>query len=374
MPEPDSLANPNAPVQAPLKSHLPSLDGVRAFSILLVILAHSSTALQRFSYFNNFGTLGVCIFFVISGLLITWLMIREREATGNFSLRDFYIRRFLRIIPAFWLLILVVTLLRAAGQITISWADIARSFTFTHDYPLSLVHPLESPYAWWLGHTWSLSVEEQFYLIWPALFAFLPSRYSPRLALIIVFCGPFLRIANYYFFPALRGYEGDLFHTRIDILMAGCASAYLLESPVWSSWVKKVPVWPVVAVTGAFLFVVEPALSSHLTFHSHVQAVFGTVLPTVETLAVVVTLLALVAGRPGVIPRFLNLAFVRHIGRLSYGLYLWQQLFLGPGSAPTIFTLLIRLAGIYLAALCSYRFLELPLIGLRRKFRHGVSV
>lgn len=374
MPEPDSLANPNAPAQTPLKSHLPSLDGVRAFSILLVILAHSSGALRRFAFFNDFGTLGVCIFFVISGMLITWLMIRERDATGNFSLRDFYIRRFLRIIPAFWLLILVVTLLRAAGQITISWVDIARSFTFTHDYPLSLVHPHEFPYAWWLGHTWSLSVEEQFYLIWPALFAFLPGKYSPRLALIMMFSGPFLRIANYYFFPALRGYEGDLFHTRIDILMAGCAAAYLLESPGWSRRIKKVPVWPVVAVAGVLLFLVDPALSSHLTFHSHAQSVFGMVLPTVETFAIVVTLLVLVAGRPGAISRLLNLGFVRHIGRLSYSLYLWQQLFLGPGSAPTIFSLLIRLAGIYLAALCSYYFLELPLIGLRRKFRHGVSV
>jgi hypothetical protein len=115
MPDGMPSADPAAPAPAPLRSHLPSLDGVRAFSILLVILAHSSTALRRFAYFNDFGTLGVCIFFVISGLLITWLMIRERDATGTFSLRDFYIRRFLRIIPAFWLLILVVTLLRAAG-------------------------------------------------------------------------------------------------------------------------------------------------------------------------------------------------------------------------------------------------------------------
>src|ERR1700685_4364294 len=75
MPDGMPSVDPAAPPPAPLKSHLPSLDGVRAFSILLVILAHSSGALQRFAYFNDFGTLGVCIFFVISGLLITWLMI-----------------------------------------------------------------------------------------------------------------------------------------------------------------------------------------------------------------------------------------------------------------------------------------------------------
>lgn len=86
------------------RNHLASLDGLRALSILLVILSHSAGALgigNRHYLYGYIGHLGVSIFFVISGLLISWLMIRERDVTGSVSLRDFYIRRALRILPVF---------------------------------------------------------------------------------------------------------------------------------------------------------------------------------------------------------------------------------------------------------------------------------
>ena len=107
MDKPTITQDPGAQHPALLQSHLPSLDGMRAISILLVLITHGSgTFGYRSAYCSYFGDLGVSIFFVISGLLITWLMIRERDATGAFSLRNFYIRRFLRILPVFWLLIL----------------------------------------------------------------------------------------------------------------------------------------------------------------------------------------------------------------------------------------------------------------------------
>jgi peptidoglycan/LPS O-acetylase OafA/YrhL len=98
-----------------LQSHLPSPRWRAAISILLVVGFHAY--LSRFgesNYGQYLGRLGVFVFFVISGLLITWLMIRERDATGTFSLQNFYIRRFLRILPVFWLLILTVAALRAS--------------------------------------------------------------------------------------------------------------------------------------------------------------------------------------------------------------------------------------------------------------------
>ncbi len=135
---------------------------------------------------------------MISGLLITWLMIRERDATGTFSLRNFYIRRFLRILPVFWLLILTVTALKVAHVISIEWLDIFRALTFTHNYPISLAHPRY--YSFWLVHTWSLSLEEQFYLLWPGLFALLPRKASPRFAVILALSGSILWAINFFCF------------------------------------------------------------------------------------------------------------------------------------------------------------------------------
>jgi peptidoglycan/LPS O-acetylase OafA/YrhL len=364
-----------------LKSHLPSLDGLRAFSILLVIVAH---VLGVFGcgneYSGYFGDLGVSIFFVISGLLITWLMIRERDATGSFSLSNFYIRRCLRILPVFWLLILTVSALKSAQLISIGWLDILRALTFTHNYPISMRHPQGVDYAWWLHHTWSLSLEEQFYLIWPSLFAFMPRRLAPRLAVTLALSGPILRILDYYLFPSFRGYVPGAFQTRIDILMAGCAAAFLLESPVWRQRIGKLRVWPILAVASFFLLLAEPILGIHFATHPFVRTATRTFFPTIEAAAIALTLLVLVAGRRGVVFTVMNLRAAQHIGTLSYSLYIWQQLFLVPRigtiaiGALWHWPVLIRLLLLYLVAFCSFNFLERPLLKLRSRFRHGVSV
>jgi peptidoglycan/LPS O-acetylase OafA/YrhL len=364
-----------------LKSHLPSLDGLRAFSILLVIVAHVLGVFGCGNEYSGYlGDLGVSIFFVISGLLITWLMIRERDATGSFSLSNFYIRRCLRILPVFWLLILTVSALKSAQLISISWLDILRALTFTHNYPLSLRYPQAIDYAWWLHHTWSLSLEEQFYLIWPSLFAFLPRRLAPRLAVTLALSGPILRILDYYLFPSLRGFAPGAFQIRIDILMAGCAAAFLLESPVWRQRIGKLRAWPILAATSFFLLLAQPILTIHFATHPFVRTVTRATFPTIEAAAIALTLLVLAAGRHGVVFTVMNLRAVQHLGILSYSLYIWQQLFLAPSigtgaiGALWYWPALLRLLLLYLVAFCSFNFLERPLLKLRSRFRHGVSV
>jgi peptidoglycan/LPS O-acetylase OafA/YrhL len=378
--KPIIIQNPGALRSTVLDSHLPSLDGMRAISILLVLIAHGAGSFGHpNAYCGYLGDLGVSIFFVISGLLITWLMIRERDATGAFSLPNFYIRRFLRILPVFWLLILIVSALKSAQMISISWLDILRAFTFTHNYPLSLHYP-QIDYAWWLHHTWSLSLEEQFYLIWPSLFAFMPRRLVPRLAVVLALSGPVLRILDYYLLPSLRGYEPGAFQIRIDILMAGCASAFLLESPVWRQRIERIRVWPVLAATSSFLLLAEPVFDIHFTAHSLTRTVMRATVPTIQAAAIALTLLVLVAGKRGVMFTVVNLRAAQHLGKLSYSLYIWQQIFFLPSfgtiavGAPWRWPALFRLPLIYLAAFCSFNFFERPFIKLRSKFRHGVAV
>jgi peptidoglycan/LPS O-acetylase OafA/YrhL len=356
-------------VPAASQTHLSSLDGLRALSILLVILSHSSGAVgigNRAYLSGYFGHLGVSIFFVISGLLISWLMIREREATGDFSLRDFYIRRALRILPVFWLFLLCVLGLKSAHVIEFSWMDILRAFTFTRNYPL-WVHGQH--YSWWLNHVWSLSLEEQFYLVWPSLFAYLSRKGSRYFALATALAGPAMRMGSYYLLPSLRGYGRGMFHTSIDILMMGCVAAFVLDSPRRRELLKKIPANAVVLAAVLFLFGAEPYILGHVSPHSIGNSLAGVFMPTFEGGMIAACILVLVAGAGGMARAGLNQPWVTHFGKFSYGLYLWQQFFLHPGSVPSLGNLLLRWLAIYAISITSFHFLEKPFLGLRKKFR-----
>ena len=158
---------------------LPSLDGWRAVAIALVFLSHF-TGTRGFSppswWTQVFqGNLGVRMFFVISGLLITYLLLLEADRRGRPSLRSFYTRRVLRIFPVYFLYLGVVFALTAAGLYTDTATAWIGSLTFTRNLigqPQSLT-----------GHYWSLSVEEQFYVVWPVTIVALRLWERPRLAI-----------------------------------------------------------------------------------------------------------------------------------------------------------------------------------------------
>ncbi len=161
------MSGETARVVAAPAQRIPSLDGLRALSIFLVLALHSLQRLDLTHHVPWFwlgifnGATGVFIFFVISGYLITSLLLREHEKTGSISLRGFYFRRAMRILPPLYLYVGFLLLLGWAGRLAIYKLDIISSLFFFHDYALSRM--------WTLEHFWTLSIEEQFYLIWPLL-------------------------------------------------------------------------------------------------------------------------------------------------------------------------------------------------------------
>ena len=114
------------------------------------------------------GRLGVQIFFVISGFLITSLLLREKESTGSISLKLFYARRTLRIFPAFYLFFITIAVLSYLRLIELPRYDLLHAATYTMNY--------SGNGTWWMGHLWSLSVEEQFYFVWPSLMFLIGTR------------------------------------------------------------------------------------------------------------------------------------------------------------------------------------------------------
>src|ERR1700727_634061 len=175
--------------------NIPSLDGLRGVSILLVILGHARRTRSFPSWIPSFATdhaaLGVQIFFVIAGYLITTLLLDEERRTGTISLKLFYARRTIRIFPPFYLFLLVLTVGVWTGMLQLPKYNLF----FAVAYVMNFI-PAEIG-TWVTGHLWSLSAEEQFYLVWPAALKFAGKSRALSLAAVVAVGSPLAALALY---------------------------------------------------------------------------------------------------------------------------------------------------------------------------------
>jgi len=217
----------------PAQTYIPALDGLRAVSISLVLLSHLMIAGQAFSghrsYFKEIGALGVSVFFVISGYLITSLLLHEEDKYNRINLKNFFVRRGLRLLPAFYFYLGVVYLLWLTGYvINIPWHDYVASILYIRNY---------FGRGYETGHIWSLSLEEQFYLCWPALLIFFSSR---RLLLAGTFIVLVCLWRSLLVFTG-RINEWQLLQrtdVRIDTILLGCCLAIVARSSS-CEWLKR---------------------------------------------------------------------------------------------------------------------------------------
>jgi peptidoglycan/LPS O-acetylase OafA/YrhL len=221
---------------------IPSLDGLRALSISLVLLAHLAGTHHFFTMpsmarLGDLGNLGVRMFFVISGFLITKLLLVELDRTRRISLKAFYIRRVLRIFPAFYVFIIIASLLTLAGFAQLDRSDFLHAVTYTMNYHTSL----EQNFS--LRHLWSLSVEEQFYVLWPLTLGVLGARRSRWALAGVLAVVPFVRMLRLYLGPASEELIGTAFETVCDALATGCMLAILLPTLLKSRWYVRLISW-----------------------------------------------------------------------------------------------------------------------------------
>ncbi|HEY2516738.1 MAG TPA: acyltransferase, partial [Polyangiaceae bacterium] len=201
-------------------SRIPSLDGLRAISITLVLLFHmAGTRNSPFDGNTHFSLaeMGVRVFFVISGFLITSILTSEIKKRGRISLGKFYFRRALRLFPAFYAFLAVVLLLVNLGLAEIKPWDVLAAVGYAMNY-----HP---DHAWVFGHCWSLAVEEQFYFLWPAVLGLLGVRRGIGFAAVYLALAPVIRVVEWHFFPAWRVGIGQTFPTIADAIATGCVLA-----------------------------------------------------------------------------------------------------------------------------------------------------
>lgn len=305
-------------------ARIPSLDGLRALAVTLVVLQHARLtipawvpAARTVVWPFSDGHLGVSIFFVLSGYLITRLLRAEHARTGTISLTAFYRRRAFRILPAYLSFLFVMLLARSVWHLSATNSEFLGAFTFTRNYLPADLRP------WWLAHCWSLSVEEQFYLTWPAALYLAGVKRGARLATAIALGGPLIRIASYLLFPHLRGVKGV--DTSIDVLMTGCAMALLDGDPGFERLLTRAFSNCLVVSLALFALIACRIVTEFVDTTSRFTMLVGI---TVENLSIGVLVAWILRHQDSRAARFLNLRPLVFLGTISYSLYLWQQPFL----------------------------------------------
>ncbi len=350
----------------PPKDYRPTLDGWRAIAILMVIFAHGGSALLdaggRYANptlyaLSQRGGFGVDLFFGISGLLICGRLLDETERTGGFSLGSFYIRRVFRILPPAFAYLAIVGILAIAGVIAVSPREWLSSVFFSRNY---IVMPLDA--GWYTGHFWSLAVEEHFYLIWPAALLTMGSsrarRYLPGIAIGVAIW----RVVDFHFFHGQiwPGVLSDNIYertdTRFDGLLWGCWLALIVSVPAYREILKQ-------RLSPTVITCLVIALIACIALNPPLQMAW-------ESFLIPAILAGTVLNPTMLFSRILELSPIRWIGRISYSLYIWQQLFLVRSKIPRplpfgpVQEFPLNIVAVFVCASASYYLLERPLVAL----------
>lgn len=351
----------------------PSLDGLRAISIIIVIFSHlvlnkyipfhfltDVKLLMPFTLLFTDGGFGVNVFFVISGFLITSLLLKE-ELNGKISLKNFYIRRTIRIFPAYYFLLFVYFILCLFNIIQISQASWLSSLTYTkYFFP---------NYDFVTDHFWSLSVEEHFYLLWPLVFIG-GSKFRKWSLVLMVALVPLLKIYSHFY--TLNIYGHDLFHKnsiffRVDSIALGCLVAIYISKIIEKLQSSFLLVFRI-SIISLILMRFVPKLAMKFGVEDlYILDVFFNSTSTISNVLIVAIMLYSIFGPHKGWFNFLNNPIVKYIGVLSYSLYLYQQFFTSNndywvGQFPQNFLFIL------FSAMFSYHVIEKPFLKLKDKF------
>ena len=384
----DQASRPTGSSALPPRGHLLALDGVRGLAILMVICSHafesnSQAAGPLLRFIGNvfyFGYLGVDLFFVLSGFLITGILYDSLQDNGYF--RKFYARRALRIFPLYYGVLIVCFLL--TRPLHLEWHGMNWLLVFY----LQNLHPMQimrftAGHGVDLYHFWSLAVEEQFYLVWPAIVFFVRTKRGlfwttilGAAAAVLLRCGLFS-----------LGITAFALHTdtacRADSLLLGGTLALLYRSNLWDRVLKLAPLGFTTLFAALLLSIVF--LDPRLVGHPIADGLWHNCL-RYTLLAVMFACLIACSLRPGfALQRLFKVAWLRFLGKYSYGIYVLHVLLLPmiPGLRISILASthskalsvggagMIALLTAVAAAWLSYHLYERPFLRMKHYFDYS---
>lgn len=352
----------------------PALDGFRGVSILVVVAVHLLDLNKEFRFSGSFSFVGVDLFFVLSGFLITSLLLQEWHRTRTVSLKAFYTRRALRLLPALMLMLLAclfcALLLGNPRDLRVYLSEMAATLLYYMNWKMAF----GTENVVLLRHSWSLSIEEQFYLIWPVLLLLLLRRGTEKTlenALALTLLGAFLSWTIRALLYLGTAVELDRLYcgldTRADSLLLGCAAGMWLKKsmPLTGAGIRRLRVAAPLCLGGIV------ALGALFPMRSSFMYLLGWFLVSVFAAVIIV---ALVADRGTILHRCFENSWLVYVGKISYGLYLWHWPILRITDRfhwPIWQSAVINLALALLVAAASFRWFETPFLRVRRRFQRA---
>ncbi len=348
--------------------HLPSLNGLRAFSILYVLGAHFGFCIQNkyMNYVFGFGRLGVYVFFVISGFLITTLLLKEKITYGKISLKKFYLRRFIRIMPVAYLYLIILFMLCLIFKVSISSREFigAALFLMNYDY---FHHG-----TWLAGHYWSLSVEEQFYILFPFL---LKANYKVYICFLICFLSIILLLKTfgrfYFFSPELKHFllYNECINYFDGIIIGSLLAILIFKNLINFSFFTKYKLLLHMVCVPLLIIIFE----SHLPYFL-VRLLFG-FKTTLCAIIISILLISNLTTSNDKIFKLLNSKLMNTLGVMSYSIYIFNMMFTCNNFVPYTkafptyhFPIWLNFVLLISIAYLSYNFFEQPILKLKKRF------
>ena len=346
---------------APSLGYMPQLDALRAMAVLAV-MAHHFLPVYRYipEDYLTLGLLAVRLFFVLSGFLITGILLRARSERPGLALKSFYFRRVLRIFPIYYLTLLICFALNIASM---------RQGAFWHlTYLSNYVAPFHPEWMGPAGHFWSLAVEEQFYFVWPFLMIFLPTRHLVKAILLTIGVAILFRVLAVYVFDLPLLAVGIFTFGTFESLGSGALLAMFHHDMRLRPYLQRFT--RACLLVGSSLLVILTAL--------YVLKIGSRIITILVCLGISLLFVVLIdkasRGFKGKAKAVLECAPVLYVGRISYGLYVYHNFMLAVvvyfyyfyGVAPN-YRLVAVFATIltFLAAVVSWHLVERPLIKLK---------
>jgi len=331
---------------------IPAFDGWRGIAILLVLVDHAAELTHSgiIHKVTRVGATGVGLFFALSGFLITSRLLEEHGRSGKIDLKKFYIRRAFRLLPPTMMYLTVLAILTVLGVIAVTREQWFSSLFFYRNY---IPAAIESS-GWFTAHFWSLNIEEHFYLLWPALLLLTRRRLFVPITLAFSVAAWRYTAGHCEMFSTDLWFPGRT-DVRLDSLLWGCILAMVMCDPGLRRRISGY-------FTGAvFLLLTAIDVISNVLHGKHDYSPYE---PLILALIVVWPVL-----RPSnTLSVLLEWEPLKWVGRLSYSLYVWQQLWLlFPGVAAPFGRfqhLPLNLCAVFATASLSYYLIEKPMIGL----------
>jgi peptidoglycan/LPS O-acetylase OafA/YrhL len=354
--------------------HIHGFDGLRAFSILFVLITHLGVfdMLPDYPYVREriwllfSGTTGVNIFFTISGFLITLLLLAEHKAKGRIQFKNFFIRRFLRLLPPLLVLYLALVVLMLTGIIPTDYLAMGISAFYMYNFVPSWHYTEE------LGHTWSLGVEEQYYLIWPYLLSWFHRKSGIKIIIGVIVL---LSIATIYFFSDYN-----------KIMQLGGKIQKIAQYFKINRWIIPAVSTIIIGSTGALYVFKKPDViraafeRKRIILFISILIIFSClyiprfllpIFAIIQAIGVCGLLIWIYFNQDSTVSKILSFKPLSYIGKISYGLYVYQGLFLrtGPGGEWFFQKFPNNVILTVATAILSYHLLEKQVLKWKNRFR-----